>query len=147
MKTQILLSILVILFPLIIPFAVAENTNGKEYFEKDSEDKQFSAKVKVIREVSEDTEVFFDSPQAKGAYTLQQNSNFGSNLIKLQKSMKARGPRVTITSDDNNYITSVEIDESSYDEQRQPASEPENDLNNQKNMDKEVDKIMKDLFK
>ena len=147
MKKQVILSILVILFPMILPIAFAEDSSGKDYFEKDSDEKQFSAKVKVIREISEDTEVFFDNPQAKGAYTLQQNSNFGSNLTKLQKSMKSRGPRVTISADDNNYITSVEIDESSYDDQRQPASQNNEDSNEPKNVDKEIDKLMKDLFK
>lgn len=143
-RSAIFIAFFLVLFHLPVN---AENSGSSQFFEKDSDEKQFSAKVKVIREISEDTEVFFDNPQAKGAYTLQQNSNFGSNLTKLQKSMKSRGPRVTISADDNNYITSVEIDESSYDDQRQPASQNNEDSNDPKNVDKEIDKLMKDLFK
>lgn len=80
-------------------------------FEKDKpkEDgvKSFTAKVRVVREISDDLEVFFDSDKAKGAYTLPKGmQGYGAALQALEASKKT-GAAVTVTADDDKRIQEV----------------------------------------
>jgi hypothetical protein len=83
------------------------NTN---LYEQDSKDSTVSGKVKAVREVQGDTEVFLDNPKGNsGPYTLPENIKDRANLLKiLQASQKPGGGSVTMSIDDQQRIKSVE---------------------------------------
>lgn len=72
-----------------------------------------SGKVKVIREVQDETEVFIDSSKgSQGPYTLSSSAkDRGTLMSRLQKSAKPGGPSVTLQFDDQQRILSVEVSE------------------------------------
>ena len=79
----------------------------------------FSSKVKVVRTIQGDTEVFFDSEKAHGAYLLpSQSKEFADYKEKLESSLKPGGPKVKITADSDKRIQSVELEQN-----RAPASQ------------------------
>lgn len=85
-------------------FALDANIFEKE---KDAKLTSFSAKVRVIRDVDEDPEVFFDSDKAKGAYTLPRSlHNYAAALAALEASKKS-GAAVTVIADSEKRIAEV----------------------------------------
>lgn len=84
-------------------------------FEQESKETSITGKVKAVRIVQEETEVFIDNPKGNsGPYVLPQNfTNRAGALKTLQKSQKPGGPSVTISIDDQQRIKSVEESESS----------------------------------
>jgi hypothetical protein len=86
------------------------NTNLYEAEPGDDNAKSFSAKVRVVRDISDDIDVFFESDKAKGAYSLPRHSkNFAAMLKALETSKKPNGPMVTVTVDTDKNITSVQL--------------------------------------
>lgn len=100
-------SLLSLRFFLVVGFisspALALNTN---MFEKDSTKSQsFTAKVRVVRDISDEVEVFFDSDQARGAYSLPRNAKeYGAALKLLVDSSKTQGTPVTVTADKDSKV-------------------------------------------
>jgi hypothetical protein len=88
------------------------NTN---LYENESTDTSITGKIKAVREVQEEMEVFIDNPKGNsGPYVLPQNIKNRAGLIKLlNKSQKAGGPAVTISIDEQQRIKSVEESEGS----------------------------------
>lgn len=75
--------------------------------------KSFTSKVKLLRSIQDETEVFFDSEKARGVYILPKTlKDYATYKARLQKSAKAGGPSVQVTSDEERRIESVEIVES-----------------------------------
>lgn len=118
------LLIFTLLLPSIFSFEKANaeplsSTKGNmRKFDEDSGE-SFSAKVKIVREVQEETEVFFESDKVKGVYILPNNAkNFSIMKNKLHESLKAGGPSVKINTDAEKRIQSVEIEQN-----RAPASQ------------------------
>jgi hypothetical protein len=74
-----------------------------------------SGKVKVLREIQEETEVFLDASKGSaGPYVLPLGlKNRAAALKSLRKSERPGGPTVTITVDEQQRITSVQENESS----------------------------------
>jgi hypothetical protein len=93
-------------FPLTKAFALDTNLYEKE------PDKivSFSSKVRVVREIEGDTEVFFESDQAHGGYILPHSlKDYAAALEALQTSEKGSGPQVTVSVDeDTKTIKSVQ---------------------------------------
>lgn len=91
----------------------------------------FTSKVRVVREISEEVEVFFESNEAKGAYILPKSiKSFGTVLKTLQQSQKRDGSAVSVTVDaETKVIKSVE-----------KGSEKSEKYD----VDKEFDKILKE---
>lgn len=86
------------------------NTNLYEADPGEDNSKSFSAKVRVVRDISDDIDVFFESDKAKGAYSLPRHSkNFSTMLKSLETSKKPNGPMVTVTVDADKNITSVQL--------------------------------------
>ncbi len=82
-----------------------------------SKGESFTAKVRVVRDLSGDTEVFFEGAKAKGAYTLPQTTKgYAGFLQSLEASRKPSGAAVSVTADAEKRITSVEL-------QKQAATE------------------------
>lgn len=83
------------------------NTN---LYEQDSGEQSISGKVKAVREVQGDTEVFIDNPKGNsGPFTLPENIKDRAKLLKsLQNSQKPSGHSVTISIDSQDRIKSVE---------------------------------------
>lgn len=70
----------------------------------------FTAKVRVVRDLSGDTEVFFEGAKAKGAYTLPQTTKgYAGFLQQLEASRKPSGGAVSVKADPDKRITSVEL--------------------------------------
>src|SRR5207253_7500499 len=87
------------------------NTN---LFEKPESEASVNGKVKAIREVQEETEVFIETKGNGGPFVLPQGMKDRAKALKaLQKSLKVGGPAVTISIDDQQRIKSVEESESS----------------------------------
>jgi len=88
------------------------NTN---LYESESSDTSITGKVKAVREVQEEIEVFIDNPKGNsGPYVLPQNIKNRAGLLKtLNKSQKPGGPAVTISIDEQQRIKSVEESEAS----------------------------------
>jgi hypothetical protein len=85
------------------------NTNLYEKEEVEDKTTSFSAKVRVVRDISDDVEVFFDSDKASGAYTLPHGAaNYATMLKKLEDSREAGGGFVSVTADSDKRIKSVE---------------------------------------
>ncbi|WP_413293309.1 hypothetical protein ACLSU7_18160 [Bdellovibrio sp. HCB185ZH] len=105
---------LLLLFSLANPsFAQSKikkpNTHIYEAEPSEEKPKSFSAKVRVVRDISDEVEVFFDSDEARGAYTLPRKiSGYATVLKTLQDSEKPGGPPVAVTADSEKRILSVE---------------------------------------
>ncbi len=85
----------------------ATNTNIYEQEKEPESTQSFSAKVRVVREISEEVEVFFEGDKQKGAYTLPHSlQSFGTLLKVLEKSKKDGSP-VTVVADSEKRIKSV----------------------------------------
>ncbi len=70
----------------------------------------FTAKVRVVRDIADDVEVFFDSDKARGAYTLPRNAqNYAAMFEALEKSKAPKGPAVSVSADSEKRILSVSI--------------------------------------
>lgn len=108
-----MLSFILVLF--LTPNAQAQNKGGPstDIYEQDAGEtglKSVTGKVRVVREVSDDVEVFFEGDKIKGAYTLPRGlQHYGTMLKSLEESKKANGPQVTITADDDKRIKTVEL--------------------------------------
>lgn len=118
-------------FCLLPTWAYAINSN---IYEKTKDEKSFSAKVRVVREVSEDVEVFFDSDKAKGAYTLPKSMSGYAAALKALEDSKKTGIAVTVTADDDNRIHAVQAGAA-------PAAVSPEDM--QKELQKQYDAILK----
>jgi hypothetical protein len=69
----------------------------------------FTAKVRVVRDISDEVEVFFESDEARGAYTLPRKINSYATVFKtLQESEKPGGPQVAVKADSEKRILSVQ---------------------------------------
>jgi hypothetical protein len=85
------------------------NTDIYEAESSEEKPKTFSAKVRVVRDISDEVEVFFDSDEARGAYTLPRKiSGYATVLKTLQNSEKPGGPPVAVTADSEKRILNVE---------------------------------------
>lgn len=106
---------LVLILLLTPPHAQAKSPDVNIYEQgADTEKTQsFSAKVRVVREISDETEVFFEGDKAKGAYTLPHGGNHATMLKALEASKKANGPSVSVTADADKRIKSVELKQQS----------------------------------
>lgn len=101
------------------------NTSIYEQEAESEKSESFSAKVRVVREISEEVEVFFDGDKAKGAYTLPRSlSQYGATLKLLEKSRKPGGPPVSITADGEKRIKSVEAAQGGKGGDFQPPADP-----------------------
>jgi hypothetical protein len=77
-----------------------------------AKDQRFSAKVRVVREIYDEVEVFFEGAKIKGAYTLPRSTpNYGAALKHLESSRKPGGPSVSVTADEDKRIKAVEIEQ------------------------------------
>jgi len=90
--------------------------------EPDTEKEQgFSAKVRVVREVSDEIEVFFESDTAKGAYSLPRSTPQYATVLKdLEKSRAPHGPQVSVKADSEKRIKSVTIQEAPTKKSKNP---------------------------
>lgn len=91
--------------------AQAQRINTSIYEQEGDQPKtlSFSAKVRVVREISDEVEVFFEGDKAKGAFTLPRSLPRYGELVKiLEKSRKPGGPPVSITADEDKRIKTVE---------------------------------------
>ncbi|MBC7370954.1 MAG: hypothetical protein H7326_05275 [Bdellovibrionaceae bacterium] len=81
-----------------------------QLFEHDGEATSVSGKVKVVREIQEETEVFVDNPKgSSGPFILPANIKDRARLIKLlNASQKPGGPPVELGIDAQQRITHVE---------------------------------------
>jgi hypothetical protein len=95
-------------------FSPAKSKLNANLFEKTDSESSISGKIKAIREVQEETEVFIENKGNGGPYVLPQGTRDRAKLLKsLQKSLKAGGPTVTISIDDQQRIKCVEESQSS----------------------------------
>ncbi|MBO9667812.1 MAG: hypothetical protein J7501_13495 [Bdellovibrio sp.] len=84
------------------------NTQLYEKEEAVEKTSSFTGKVRVVRDISDDVEVFFDSDKATGAYTLPHGAKDYATMLKhLEESRGADGGQVTITADSEKRIKSV----------------------------------------
>lgn len=84
-----------------------KSKTSTQVYEKESTEESFTAKVSVVREIQEETEVFFEGPK-KGPYVLPDGPSHGLFMERLEKSKKSSGPQVKVTID-NDRIQSVDI--------------------------------------
>lgn len=85
------------------------STNIYEADQTEEKVDSFTAKVRVVRDISEEVEVFFESDNARGAYTLPRKIKSYATVLKvLQESEKPGGPQVSVTADSEKRIQSVE---------------------------------------
>lgn len=99
-------------FSFILP-AQAQNTKKSKLntnlYEQENKDSSVSGKVKVVREVQGDTEVFLETSGNSGPFTLPENIKNRAGLIKILKdSQKTGGHPVTLSIDEQQRIKSVE---------------------------------------
>ena len=86
------------------------STDIYEQESSESTAKSVTGKVRVVREVSDEVEVFFEGDKIKGAYTLPRGiEHYGTMLKALEESKKANGPSVTVTADEDKRIKTVEL--------------------------------------
>lgn len=72
----------------------------------------FSAKVKVVRTIQGETEVFFESEKAHGAYLLPSTlKGYAGFLEALELSRKPGGPQVKVKADEEKRIQNVILEE------------------------------------
>lgn len=92
------------------------NTN---LYEQESSNTSIAGKVKAVREIQGDTEVFIDNPKGNsGPYVLPANIANRAKLLKaLHNSQKTGGGAVTISIDSQDRIKSVEESGGSEDSQ------------------------------
>ncbi|MNK93291.1 hypothetical protein D3C87_1134430 [compost metagenome] len=107
-----MLSLVLVL--LLVPNAEAQNkARSTDIYEQEADEsttKSVTGKVRVVREVSDEVEVFFEGDKITGAYTLPRGlQNYGTMLKALEASKKANGPAVTITADEDKRIKTVEL--------------------------------------
>ena len=81
-----------------------------QLFEQETEGSSVSGKVKVVREIQEETEVFIDNPQgSSGPFVLPAAIKDRAKLMKiLNSSQKHGGDTVVINIDAQQRITGVE---------------------------------------
>lgn len=83
-------------------------------FEADTEKderKHFSAKVRVVRDIADDVDVFFEGTSTTGAYTLSRGKKDFTVMLKALEASKApKGPSVSVTADSDKNILTVELD-------------------------------------
>jgi hypothetical protein len=92
------------------PCYAQKKLNTNLYESEASGNKSFSGKVRVVRDISDDVEVFFETDKAQGAYTLPRNSEHYAQMLKdLETSKKPGGPAVSVTADEEKRIKSVQI--------------------------------------
>lgn len=109
-----ILTILILLLCLPGTSPAQKNKLNTNLYEKSESENSLSGKVKAIREIQEETEVFLETKGHSGPYVLPQGIKNRAKLLKsLQKSQKTGGPSVTISIDDQQRIKSVEESESS----------------------------------
>lgn len=110
-KTSVLFASL-LAFSLALPASAQSSKKSKlntNLYEQDNKDTSASGKVKVVREVQGDTEVFLEGNGNTGPFTLPENIKNRANLIKILKdSQKTGGGTVTLSIDDQQRIKSVE---------------------------------------
>ncbi|MGZ3774387.1 MAG: hypothetical protein ACXVCY_12580 [Pseudobdellovibrionaceae bacterium] len=88
--------------------------NSQESDSENEKTKNFTAKVRIIREDTDGMEIFFEGDKAKGAYSLPQSVEHYAKKIKdLEESKKPTGPSVSVTVDSEKRIKKVEIQKSS----------------------------------
>lgn len=93
------------------PNAQAQKVNTSIYEQEADQQKtlSFSAKVRVVREISDEVEVFFEGDKAKGAFTLPRSlPRYGELMKILEQSRKPGGAPVSITADEDKRIKTVE---------------------------------------
>jgi len=119
-KTTMALTTLLALSWILPGTALAANSNPKKnklntnLYEQESKDRAASGKVKVVREVQGDTEVFLEGSGNTGPFTLPENIKNRAGLIKILKdSQKPGGAPVTLSIDEQQRIKSVESSGSS----------------------------------
>ncbi|HWU43010.1 MAG TPA: hypothetical protein VN132_06210 [Bdellovibrio sp.] len=89
------------------------NTNMYEAEEPKDTTKSFTAKVRVVRDISDDPEVMFEGDGASGIYTVpRRNKDFAAMLKKLEQSREPGGPSVTVSADEDKNIKSVDLNKS-----------------------------------
>lgn len=104
----------VVLASFASPSAYAASPKAKklntQLYEQDSAGTSASGKVKVVREVQEETEVFLDVKSgSSGPFILPQSAKNRAALMKmLTSSQKAGGSPVTLQLDDQQRILNVE---------------------------------------
>ena len=94
----------------VLPFTKAFALDTNLYEKEPDKMVSFSSKVRVVREIEGDVEVFFESDKAHGAYTLPHSmKDYATALESLQESEKGSGPPVTVNVDeDTKVIKSVQ---------------------------------------
>ncbi|HEY8270829.1 MAG TPA: hypothetical protein VIG33_08050 [Pseudobdellovibrionaceae bacterium] len=116
MKTLIIIFVLSLILP-GVSSAVSPDQKSKlntHLYEKSEGENSVNGKVKAIREVQEETEVFLETKGSGGPFVLPQGLQGRAKMLKsLQKSLKPGGPPVTISIDEQQRIKSVEESESS----------------------------------
>jgi len=115
MHTWFLVISLLLAGPLTLTQSSAAETKKKtkintQLFEQEGEATSVSGKVKVVREIQEETEVFIDNPKgSSGPFVLPANIANRAGLLKiLNKSQKPGGPPVVLSVDGQQRITNVE---------------------------------------
>lgn len=114
----------VLAFALVLP-AHADDAKKKKsrlntnLYEQEASNASISGKVKAVREIQGDTEVFIDNPKGNsGPYVLPTNIANRARLLKaLHNSQKPGGGTVTISIDSQDRIKSVEESGGSEDSQ------------------------------
>ncbi len=98
----------------------AKSKLNTQIFEAESDQQSFSGKVRIIRDIATETEVFFEDKKNSGPFVLPETlPSYGLYKARLEKSRKPGGPLVKVVID-NDRIKSVEIDEN---KDRSPSGE------------------------
>ncbi|WP_413575082.1 hypothetical protein ACLVWU_12525 [Bdellovibrio sp. HCB290] len=111
-----MLSLVLFLFLSDPTYAQNKKANTQIYDAESTAEKteSFTAKVRVVRDISDEVEVFFDSDKARGAYTLPRKiAAYATVLKQLQDSSGPSGGQVSVTADSEKRILSVEKSSSS----------------------------------
>ncbi|WP_413582038.1 hypothetical protein [Bdellovibrio sp. HCB288] len=111
-----MLSLIILLFLSDPGHAQSKKVNTRIYESEATQEKSesFTAKVRVVRDISDEVEVFFDSDKARGAYTLPRRiPSYATVLKQLQDSGEPGGSPVSVTADSEKRILSVEKSSSS----------------------------------
>lgn len=112
---------LLLLIILSSPLTHAQKSKQKsklntQVFESEGQANTFTGKVRIIRDNTSETEVFFEDKKNPGPYTLSDKiPSYGLFKERLQKSKKTGGPKVKVNID-NDQITGVDIDGSATSE-------------------------------
>ncbi|UYL09493.1 hypothetical protein B9G69_002760 [Bdellovibrio sp. SKB1291214] len=108
------------MFSLILVFLMVDPAHAQSKIQKRStniyeaetteeKSESFTAKVRVVRDISDEVEVFFESDTARGAYTLPRKIKSYATVLKtLQESEKPGGPQVSVKADSEKRIESVD---------------------------------------